>query len=350
MVQKTVPMLVIALLVGAGAGYVFQLPTVNTLQGEVSTLKGQVNALTRANVPVTIPLSQGFFEGGEVLYIVTEASDKGLADDLTKSTGFRVTFSPALAKTPKEALADIFVFTNGIQGKGPLGFQPNVVDSVPGKEGYSSAWSITTVTWSPSVTPKELKSVDEIRAAEAAGNLKTELTPLVVNCPIIKWPTGQMKLETGPITDESPYGAAQVVSIDTQAMKVIFKAHKGWGPDGSTIFYIVTDASEKAVADDLGVSFVPKTRAAAETVAAPDLFVFTNGLKGPGPAGFQGSILVAVPGQERYSPFWTVQAMTWKDPAKAFVLESLKDIAAVRDSVTSIRAGPVVNCAVVPVG
>ncbi|HSD04787.1 MAG TPA: hypothetical protein VLB45_03430, partial [Nitrosopumilaceae archaeon] len=46
--------------------------------------------LTNTSVPVTIPLTKGYAKGSEVFYISTEASDKDLADHLTKLTGFRV--------------------------------------------------------------------------------------------------------------------------------------------------------------------------------------------------------------------------------------------------------------------
>ena len=54
--------------------------------------------LTNTNVPVTIPLTKGYVKGSEVFYISTEASDKDLADSLTKLTGFRVAYTPALKK------------------------------------------------------------------------------------------------------------------------------------------------------------------------------------------------------------------------------------------------------------
>ena len=41
-----------------------------------------VQNLTKANVPVTLPLTRGYVNGFEVFYISTESSDKGLADIL----------------------------------------------------------------------------------------------------------------------------------------------------------------------------------------------------------------------------------------------------------------------------
>ena len=69
--------------------------------------------------------------------------------------------------------------------------------------------------------------------------------------------------------------------------QVTFVAHRGFAPDGSTIYYIATDASEMKLADALGIVFTNKTGSALKSGASSDLFVFTNGIKGTGPMGFQ---------------------------------------------------------------
>ena len=50
----------------------------------------------------------------------------------------------------------------------------------------------------------------------------------------------------------SAYGGGQVLNIDTKKMQVTFVGHRGFAPNGSTIYYIATDASVKNVADALG--------------------------------------------------------------------------------------------------
>ena len=45
------------------------------------------------------------------------------------------------------------------------------------------------------------------------------------------------------ITDDSKYGSAQVLKIDIKKMVVTMVAHRGFGPDGKTIYYIVADAT-----------------------------------------------------------------------------------------------------------
>ena len=95
-------------------------------------------------------------------------------------------------------------------------------------------------------------------------------------------------------------------------MQVTFVAHRGFAPDGSTIYYIATDASVKNVADKFGVTFVNKTGAALLSGGSSDLYVFTNGIKGTGPMGFQPSIASTNVGDTAYSPLWRIQVQHGK--------------------------------------
>jgi hypothetical protein len=136
------------------------------------------------------PLVTGFYDGGEVLFIHTEASDPDVADMLTDMMGPQVVLVPELAQAPEPLLANVYVFTNGVQGMGPFGFQPDVFDSVPGEEGYRPLRTVSLVTWQEGATPRELRSVEEIQAAEAAGEVAISLPDIVVNMPILSWPGG----------------------------------------------------------------------------------------------------------------------------------------------------------------
>src|SRR5215472_2678767 len=284
-----------------------------------------VQNLTKTNVPVTLPLTRGYVNGFEVFYISTEASDKGLADHLTNFTHSRVSFAPALKNAPPQSLANIYIFRNGIKGSGPLGFQPN--DSQPGNPGYSPLCRINNVEWKQGVSPKELKSETDILSAQKNGELTISSSDVVVNCPFVYWHGGSLKERTDKIlSDLMGYGGAQVLNIDIEKMQVTFVAHRGFATDGSTIYYIATDASVKKVADKFGVIFVSKTGAALLSGGSSDLYVFTNGIKGSGPMGFQASIASTNVGDTAYSPLWRIQATTWKDPSHTEFLTSVTQI------------------------
>jgi hypothetical protein len=319
---------------------------------QVNGMMEKMQKLTETSLPVTLPLTKGYVGGSEVFYISTEASDKDLADELTKITGARVAYTPALARTPPGALANIYAFKNGIEGTGPLGFQPNVADSQPGDAKYSPLWRISIVEWNSGVTVRELKSESEILAAQADNELTVTTTQLIVNCPFVKWSNGELQIRGDmTLTDETPYGGGQVLDIEIEKMAVTFVAHRGFAPNGSTIYYIATDASIKDVADALGVIFVEKTGATLLSPASSDLYVFTNGIKGTGPMGFQASIASTNVGDEFYSPMWRIQTATWKDAAMADFLTKLSEItsAGTDGKLTTDVAGVVVNCPFVEV-
>ncbi len=307
--------------------------------------------LTRTNVPVTIPLTRGFVDGNEVFYISTEASDRDLASHLTNLTGFNVAYSPALANTPASALANIYAFTNGIAGPGPLGFQPNVADSQPGDPEYSPLWNVIMVEWQQA-TPRELTSEEDILAALQAGEVTLTRTELVVNCAFVEWEGGSLPVrQDKTLTDDTGYGGGQVLEIDKENMTVTFVAHRGFAPDGSTIYYIATDASVKEVADALGVIHVNKTGSTLQTGSSSDLWVFTNGISGTGPMGFQASIAGSNIGDAGYSPLWRIIAATWADADRAEFLTTARQISdAISGGKLSTEiAGVVVNCPFVQV-
>ncbi len=303
--------------------------------------------LSQTSLPVDIPLIMGYADGNEVFYITTEASVEEVANHLTDLTGFKVVYAPSIANTPKTALANIYEFTNGVEGPGPAGFQPNVADSQPGDPEYSPAWAVQHVTWTDDSAARELTSEDEILAARDAGELTIEETGVVVNCPFIQWKDGSLPIrEDKELTDETPYGGGQVLEIDTENMVVTFVAHRGFAPDGSTIYYIATDASTQDVADMLGVIAVEKIGNTLVSSAASDLYVFTNGITGTGPAGFQASIGSTNAGDKFYSPFWRIQTATWADAESARFLTTTTEIteASSSEELSTAVGGFIVNC------
>jgi hypothetical protein len=311
---------------------------------------GSVLKLSRTSIPIDIPLAMGYENGNEIFFIATDVSDKKVADMATNLTGFKVNYSPLLAQTPESARGQVYVFKNGIEGKGPFGFQLPVMNAKPGDEGYSPLWQLNIAEWKEGVTAKELKSVEEIMSAEANGTISINKTDIIVNHPAIKWQGGELKVrENKTIDDDSAYGPAQVLDIDTEKMLVTMVAHRGWGPDGKTVYYIVTDATPEMPATMMGVTSVPFDEKLATTPVAVDLFQFMNGINGTGPMGFQAGIGAANPEDPNYSPMWKISFLEWKDSSKARILETLDDILAMQKAgmitITPAMEGKhVVNC------
>jgi hypothetical protein len=137
-----------------------------------------------------VPPVDGFTEGERIRFIHTEASAPQVADLLTKMKGSPVLVVPELAKTPKEILANVYVFKNGISGTGPFEFQPDVFDNPPGTKGYSPLRALNLLTWKNESAARELRSAAEVRKAIDAGELTVEQPGVVVNMPLLTWPGG----------------------------------------------------------------------------------------------------------------------------------------------------------------
>ena len=98
---------------------------------------------------------------------------------------------PSLADVPEEALANVYVFTNGVEGSGPFGFQADVFDNPPGTKGYTPLRRLNVITWTEGSTARELKSVAEVLDAEANSELTIEQPGVVINMPFVVWDGGQ---------------------------------------------------------------------------------------------------------------------------------------------------------------
>jgi hypothetical protein len=151
---------------------------------------GEMAGMRPAGGP-TVPPVKGYAEGHEIRFIHTEASDAKVARLLTDMMGSPVLVVPSLAQAPPVMLADVYVFTNGVRGDGPFGFQPDVFDRPPSGEGYSPLRVVHLVTWRNPQGARELRSVSEVKAAEAKGEVTIERSGVAVNVPMLTWPGGR---------------------------------------------------------------------------------------------------------------------------------------------------------------
>ncbi|EIJ65485.1 hypothetical protein BD31_I0670 [Candidatus Nitrosopumilus salaria BD31] len=290
--------------------------------------------LSRTNVPATIPMHQGYYDGENVYFIITDSSDPTHADVITKNQGWQVELAPLLKNTPEEVLSKTYMFTNGIKGDGIHGFQGEVFTSTPAQtDEYSALTSHVHVTWNEDTKSRILDSEAMIMKAAEDNEITLTKVDVVLNMPQIVWPEGQMMVkEDKTLTDVTPYGGGQVLDIDTEEMNVTFIAHRGWGPDGRAIYYIVTDATPSGPAEMMGVVSSSTSARLIANSAAVDLYQFKNGLTGTGPLGFQPGIATGAPGDANYSPMWRIFMIGWNNPANAQLLETIGDINAYKDA------------------
>ena len=317
------------------------------LEKEVSSL------LSRTNVPATIPMHKGIYEGNQVLYIITDGSDEDYTKIISEKQEWNIELASVLADVPESTLQKLFVFKNGVKGDGIYGFQNEVFSSTPSqKSQYSALNSIIEVTWKVGQKEIEFKSATDIIAAEEGGRIEFNEKRIVLNTPQIIWPDGQMIVRSDKeITDEMSYSGGQIIEINEEEMTVTFVAHRGWGPDGRTIYYIVTDATPSGPAESMGVVSSPSSANLIAHSGAVDLFQFKNGIVGSGPLGFQPGIAGASLGDVNYSPMWRIYLVEWNDAKSAKILETRSDIDAFHaDDMLSvsiarpINSDHIVNC------
>jgi len=334
-------------------GWIRGQPTEIIMQKTELEKDEPLSLLARTNVPATIPMHKGIYEGNQVLYIITDGSDEDYTKTLSEKQEWNVELSTVLSNAPEESLQKIFVFKNGIKGNGIYGYQDEVFSSTPSQESqYSALNSVIEVTWKNGQKEIVFESSNDIIAANESGRIEFNETGIVLNTPQIVWPDGQMNIRDDmEITDEMSYSGGQIVEINEEELTVTFVAHRGWGPDGRTIYYIVTDATPSGPAETMGVVSSPSSANLIINSGAVDLFQFKNGIKGTGPLGFQPGIAASALGDENYSPMWRIYLVEWNNEESAKILETKSDIDSFRaDNLLTVsiarpmNSDHIVNC------
>ena len=185
---KVVIFIILAVTIGFSIVAQDETPTSEPM-GSMSNMSemGGMEMITDYSVDDLAPLVRGIYEGEDVFFLHTEVSDESIAEILTEMMGPKVVVVPSLADIPEELLGNVYVFTNGIIDGGPLGFQPDIFDSVPGDETYTPLRQIQLVTWVVDSSPEQLNHVSDILEAEESGDVTIEPSGIVVNMPILVW-------------------------------------------------------------------------------------------------------------------------------------------------------------------
>jgi hypothetical protein len=122
----------------------------------------------------------------EARYIVCDTSMEPMA------AGMNIVHSPALAgSTGAGSTGRTNVFMGGIEGPGPMGFQPSIFDSTAGNPEWSPYWDHMTYAWKDDAGARVLTTEEEIHQARDDGELEefpgtpdTKGEIFVVNCPV----------------------------------------------------------------------------------------------------------------------------------------------------------------------
>lgn len=164
----------------------------NNISSSSSTIPTN-NTINTKNTPnsISLFLAKGYVNGKIAFFIATDASDNQTAASITKNPGFKVNFAPALALSLESTRQQGYEFINGVRGEGSFGFQLPVASALPGDKNYTPLVQLNFVKWNSNssftstVTVRELKSVDEIMAAQKNGELTIAKTNIVINSPAV---------------------------------------------------------------------------------------------------------------------------------------------------------------------
>ena len=257
---------------------------------------------------VTLKLHRGWFNDGDAWFIRTDASDQ------TFAAAEGLVYVPLLknALAAEGSYATFYRFADGADGQRP------VLSTAPTEEAFTSAFQVVDVTFSGE--PETFTSATSIEDAAAAATVSLAPTGIIVNYPLVIWPDGGLAVDPDLTM---PLGAGPLIEPpDLENGLVTFKLHQCY--PGSR--YIATDTSAVPMAPMMGIVGSAPTQALIAAKATAPIYVFGNGLPGPGPMGFQPSVFNAEAGDVIWSPFWEHFVVMWKDPAEATILKSEAEI------------------------
>ena len=256
---------------------------------------------------VRFKMHEGVSNGNPVYFIRTDASTKAYADKE------KLVFVPLLGVASGLDIANrMYLFGDN---------RPNVLAMVPGDTGFSSLFKMYNVTGDG-----DYNSEQEVQDAVAAGTLSMEETSVFCNFPIVKWEGGELPVDTeltkalagGPLTEP----------INVSQKTVTFKLHKCY--PGSR--YIITDTSAAPMAPMMNITASDPTQELMDAGGTDEIYVFANGIPGPGAMGFQPAIFDNKAGEPAWSPFWNHFTVKWNDEKKAKLLKNSADVRALIDS------------------
>ena len=119
-------------------------------------------------------------------YILTDASLEGPAGMMNVPVS-----APTWTLNRHRATDKVWVFVNGVEGSGAMGFQPAVFGNQAGHPAWSPFWDHYALEWMDERGARLLTTASEIRALREDGTLKqyngvppTHPQGFVVNCPV----------------------------------------------------------------------------------------------------------------------------------------------------------------------
>lgn len=131
-----------------------------------------------------LPLHVAWFEGERVEYVTTDISDSAMA--VEEGANYVPRLSDAIGGPGQKSLVErVYVFSKAEQ-IGVFQSTPRPTGGHNADLGYSPLWRVVRVHWLKPEARRELKSEEAILQSADRGEVRLEITHIVVNCPVIR--------------------------------------------------------------------------------------------------------------------------------------------------------------------
>lgn len=138
---------------------------------------------------VRLPLHRAWVDGHQVEYVTTDISDAAMARQ--EGVNHVPRLALALGGPGRPAATErVYKFVGGEQ---ITVFQsaPRPAGGANADANYSPLWRMVQVRWLRPTALRELRSEEEVLAAQERGDVSLEVTDIVVNCPVTRSADGQ---------------------------------------------------------------------------------------------------------------------------------------------------------------
>lgn len=136
-----------------------------------------------------LPVSRAWVDGRVVEYITTDISDLAMATKVGANHVPRL--AAAVHAGPGHNLLERVYKFVGNEQISVFQSAPYPVGAENRDRDYSPLWRVVWVRWKDPASRRELKSEEDVLAAEQRSEVVLELTDIVVNCPVTRRASGQ---------------------------------------------------------------------------------------------------------------------------------------------------------------
>ncbi len=131
-----------------------------------------------------LPVHRAWVDGHVVEYVTTDISDLDMAR--IQGVNFVPRLAQALKTSPGRSVLERVYKFHGDAQISVFQSAPLPVGAENRQEAYSPLWRLVLVRWHDLTKARELRSEEEVLAAQDRSEVALEVTDIVVNCPVVR--------------------------------------------------------------------------------------------------------------------------------------------------------------------